>query len=117
MTTVRIKRSSTPGAIPAAGQITSGELAMNTADRALYAKDAAGTVYKLVGPPDLFAHAVSATTLYIGRLAFEDTPTSGDPADSPHWAITRISTNAAGDVTAEASATGAWSNKTNLTYS
>ena len=90
---------------------------MNTADRALYAKDSSGTVYKLVGPPDFFAHAVSSTTLYIGRLAYEDTPASGDPFDSPHWAITRISTNSAGDVTAEASATGAWSSKTSLNFS
>lgn len=115
--TVKLKRSSTAGSRPLANQLAAGELAINTADRALYAKDSTGTVYKLAGPPDLFAHAVSATTLYIGRLAYEDTPTSGDPADSPDWAITRISTNAAGDVTAEASATGAWSNKTNLTYS
>lgn len=115
--TVKIKRSSTPGSRPTANQISAGELAINTADRALYAKDSTGTVYKLAGPPDLFAHAVSATTLYIGRLAFEDTPATGDPADSPDWAITRISTNAAGDVVSEQSATGAWSNRASLSYS
>lgn len=115
--TVKLKRSSTAGSRPTANQISAGELAINTADRALYAKDATGLVFKLAGPPDLFAHAVSATTLYIGRLAYEDTPPTGDPADSPDWAITRISTNAAGDVTAEASAIGQWSNKQNLTYS
>ena len=116
-TVIKLLRTTVPGRVPTAGQIAAGSLAMNTADRALYAKDSSGTVYKLAGPPDLFAHAVSSTTLYLGRLAYEDTPATGDPADSPDWAITRISTNAAGDVTAEASATGAWSNKTNLQYS
>jgi hypothetical protein len=43
--------------------------------------------------------------------------TSGTAESSTGWSITRITTNSAGEVTSEASATGAWSNKTNLQFS
>ena len=123
MTTVRIKRSSTPGAIPTAGQIASGELALNTADRKLFAKDSTGTVFVLAAPPAadpslyLWQHAVDGANLYIGRLEWADYPaSSGSPDDVASWTIYKITTNFAGDVTAETSAIGQWSNKQNLTY-
>lgn len=121
--TVRIKRSSTAGAVPTAGQIASGELALNTADRKLFAKDSSGAVFVLAAPPAsdpslyLWQHAVDGNILYIGRLEWADYPASGSEFDVAAWTIYRITTNSAGDVTAEASATGAWSSKTTLTYS
>lgn len=120
--TVRIKRSSTAGAVPTAGQIASGELALNTADRKLFAKDSSGAVFVLAGPqasdPSLYLwqHAVDGNILYIGRLEWADYPASGSEFDVAAWTIYRITTNSAGDVTAEASATGAWSSKTTLSY-
>ena len=125
MTTVRIKRSGTPGAVPTAGQIASGELALNTADRKLFAKDSTGTVFVLAAPPAaadpslyLWQHAVDGNMLYIGRLEWADYPaSSGSPEDSSAWVIYRITTNSAGDVLSEQSATGEWSNKTQLSYS
>jgi hypothetical protein len=43
-TTVKIKRSKTPGNIPLASALDSGELAINTADGILYYKDATNVV-------------------------------------------------------------------------
>lgn len=45
--TIQIKRNSTANATPTAGQLSSGELAINTADGRLFAKNAAGTVVNL----------------------------------------------------------------------
>lgn len=42
--TFRLKRSSTPGATPAAGSLSAGELAVNTADGVVYLKKDNGTV-------------------------------------------------------------------------
>ena len=44
---ILFKRSSTPGAIPAAGQLTTGEMAVNTADGKLYTKNSNGTVVEI----------------------------------------------------------------------
>lgn len=45
--TILIKKSSTAAATPTAGQLAAGELAINTADGKLFAKNAAGTVVNL----------------------------------------------------------------------
>ena len=45
------------------------------------------------------------------------TAPTGTAESSTGWTITRIATDANGNVTAEASAIGQWSNKTNLQYS
>jgi hypothetical protein len=45
--TILIKKSSTAAAQPTAGQLSAGELAINTADGRLFAKNSAGTVVNL----------------------------------------------------------------------
>ena len=45
--TIITKNSSTAGAVPSASNLTAGELAVNTADRRLYTKDATGTVVEV----------------------------------------------------------------------
>jgi hypothetical protein len=106
--------------VPTAQQLAVGELAINLADRRLYSKDTAGSVFRLARPRDpsdyLSLSATDGTTLYIGRLAWDDYPATGPAEDSTAWTIYRITSNAAGDVTATASAVGAFSNKQNLTY-
>lgn len=53
-------RSSVAGAVPAAGQLLTGQIALNTADRALYTKSSGGSIVKIgVSPSDL---ATVATT-------------------------------------------------------
>ena len=119
-TTYQLKRTSVSGRAPAANQLAVGELAINLPDRILYSKDAGGAVFSLGSGSApvayLFSAAVSGNYLYIGRLAWSDVPDSGSAEDVAAWTIYRITTNAAGDVTSESSATGAWNNKQNLTY-
>jgi hypothetical protein len=115
---LKVKRTTVSGRIPAANQVSEGELALNLADRRLYSKDHTGEVFPLVSGPGahIFLHATDGTTLYLGRLAWTDYPSSGPAEDATAWTIYKITTNSAGDVTAETSALGAWSNKENLTY-
>jgi len=47
-TTVKIKRSTTPGNAPLASSLDSGELAINTADGILYYKDASNVVQHFI---------------------------------------------------------------------
>ena len=46
-TTIVTKNSSTASAVPAAGSLTQGELAVNVTDKRLYTKNASGTVVEL----------------------------------------------------------------------
>ena len=121
MPTLLSKRTSVVGRVPTAQQLAVGELAINLADRILYSKDTGGTVFSLgeggsAAVAYLFAAAVSGNYLYFGRLAESDIPNVGSPESATAWTIYRIVSNAAGDVTATASAVGAFSNKQNLTY-
>jgi len=121
MPTLLTKRTSVAGRVPTAQQLAVGELAINLPDRILYSKDASGTVFSLgaggAAEAYLFSAAVSGNYLYIGRLAESDIPNSGSPDNATAWTIYRITSNAAGDATATQSATGAWSNRTSLSYS
>ena len=118
---IQLLRTTVSGRVPTAAQVAVGSLAINLADRILYSKDTNGTVFSLSGGSAavayLFSAAVSGNYLYMGRLAESDIPSSGSPDDSTAWTIYRITTNSAGDVLSEQSAVGAWSNKTNLTFS
>ena len=49
MATVITKNSSTASAVPAAGSLVQGELAVNVTDKKLYTKDSGGAVVKVVG--------------------------------------------------------------------
>ena len=118
---IQLLRSTVSGRVPTAAQVAVGSLALNLADRILYSKDTNGTVFSLSGGSAavayLFSAAVSGNYLYMGRLAESDIPSSGSPDNATAWTIYRIASNAAGDVTATASATGAWSSRTSLSYS
>jgi hypothetical protein len=121
MPTLLTKRTSVVGRVPTAQQLAVGELAINLADRRLFSKDTAGSVFRLARPRDpsdyLSLSVTDGTTLYIGRLAWDDYPATGPAEDSTAWTIYKISTNSAGDVVSEQSAVGAWSNKTQLQFS
>jgi hypothetical protein len=118
---LKLLRSTVPGRVPTAAQVAEGSLALNLADRRLYSKDHLGEVFRLARPRDpsdyQLLHAVDGDHLYLGRLAWADFPASGPAEDSPAWTIYRITTDSAGNVLSEQSATGAWSNKSNLQFS
>jgi hypothetical protein len=120
-TVIKLLRSTVPGRVPTAAQVAEGSLALNLADRRLYSKDHTNEVFRIARPRDpsdyQLLHAADGDHLYLGRLAWADFPASGPAEDSTAWTIYKISTNSAGDVVAEQSATGAWSSKTSLSYS
>jgi hypothetical protein len=100
--------------------VAQGSLAINLADRRLFSKDHNNEVFRIARPRDpsdyQLLHAADGDDLYLGRLAWTDYPASGPAEDAAEWTIYKISTNSAGDVVSEQSATGAWSNKESLTY-
>ena len=49
--TIITKHSSTASSVPSAGSVTDGELALNTADVALYAKNSSGSVKSIMNNP------------------------------------------------------------------
>jgi len=66
-TVFQIKRSSVPGRVPTSSDIEIGELAINLADKILYSKDGAGTVFGISSEGN--------TTLETVLLALYDFPT------------------------------------------
>ncbi len=118
MTTIVTKKSSVAGRVPAAQDLVAGELAINLTDRRLYSKDESGEVFRLARQRDpslyLYQAATSGNYLFMGRLAWDDYPATGDADDATAWTIYRIETNSAGIAIAELSAEGAWSNRENL---
>lgn len=113
------KKSTVPGKVPASADLDPGAISINHHDRRLYARHpGTGAVYLLAESPNprVEFFDVAGDFLYFGKLALSDFPQSGSIFDSPLWDIARTTTDANGNVLAEASATGQWSNKQNLTF-
>ena len=58
--TIITKNSNTASAIPSAGSLTQGELAVNVTDKKLFTKDAVGTVVEISGVKADEANSFSA---------------------------------------------------------
>ena len=120
--TIIPKKSVQSGAIPPT--LALGEIAINHADRRLYSRNpATGEIYKLAGAKDApdrvwsFDISADGTTTYLGFLLYSDFPNTGSVYDSANWEISRTIFNASGTTSSESSASGQWSNKTNLQFS
>ena len=74
--TIQLKRSATAGAVPSAGSLSAGELAVNTADGKLFAKKDNGTVIEIGGGGGGGASEIPAGAIMMG-------PTASFP--SPAW--------------------------------
>jgi hypothetical protein len=120
-TVLKLLRTTVPGRVPTAAQVAQGSLAINLADRRLFSKDHNNEVFRIARPRDpsdyQLLHAADGNHLYLGRLAWDDYPASGPAEDSTAWTVYKITTNSAGDVVSEQSATGAWSSKESLQFS
>lgn len=120
-TVIKLLRSTVPGRVPTAAQVAQGSLAINLPDRRLYSKDHNNEVFRIARPRDpsdyQLLHAADGNHLYLGRLAWDDYPATGPAEDSTAWTIYKISTDAAGNVSSEQSAVGAWSSKESLQFS
>jgi hypothetical protein len=118
--TIIPKKSVQSGAIPPT--LALGEIAINHADRRLYSRNpATGEIYKLAGTKDapdrIWMFDLIGDTTYLGYLLYSDFPNTGSVYDATGWEISRTTFNSAGTTSSEASATGAWSSKTSLSYS
>jgi hypothetical protein len=79
--TIQIKRSSTASATPTAGQLSAGELAINTADGRLFAKNSAGTVVNLP------VTSISGQTVTPGKVTAASGAGLGTSADPANFGI------------------------------
>jgi hypothetical protein len=120
--TIIPKKSVQSGAVPTTSQLSLGEICVNHSDRRIYSRNpATGEVYRLAGageaPDRVFVFDSNGDTTFLGYLLYSDVPAIGSIYDAPDWEISRTQFSADGNSSTEASATGAWSSKTNLTYS
>ena len=116
------KKSVIPGAVPTSDQLALGGISINHTDRRIFARNpSTGEVYKLAGAKDapdrVWIFDADGDTTYLGYLLYSDVPATGSIYDAEQWEISRTIFSADGNTSTEASATGAWSNKQNLTYS
>jgi hypothetical protein len=121
MATIIPKKSTVAGKIPTTSDLGLGEICLNHADHVLYSRHpGTGAVYAIgagsAAVERFWAFALSGNTVYLASISTSDFPSSGSVYDVTTWDITKTTTNDNGDVVSESSATGAWSNKTNLTF-
>ena len=118
--TIIPKKSTVAGKIPTTTDLALGEICINHSDRRLYTRHPNGEVYKLAGageaPDRVFVFDSDGDTTYLGYLLYTDLPATGSIYDATAWEISRTSFNASGTSSTEASATGAWSDRSTLTY-
>jgi hypothetical protein len=114
------KKSTVAGKIPTTSDLALGEICVNHTDRRIYARSPHGEVYKLAGAKDapdrVFVFDAVGDTTYLGYLLYSDVPATGSIYDAAQWEISRTTFNSTGTSATEASATGAWNNRTSLTY-
>jgi hypothetical protein len=86
--TIKIKNSSTTGAVPTASDLVQGELAVNVADLGLYTENASGTIVKLNAPSidDKNTGATKNLTISTaGNLGLGVTPFANSLSKSLDW--------------------------------
>ena len=116
------KKSVLANAVPTVENLALGEICVNHTDRRLFARNpATGEVYKLAGakeaPDRLWMFDLIGDTTYLGYLLYSVFPNSGSVFDAEGWEIARTIFNSAGTTSQESSATGAWNNRSTLSYS
>jgi hypothetical protein len=94
--TIITKNNSTASAVPTAGQLQTAEIALNTADRKLFTKDATNAVVQLVGTlGNQDANNVAIDTVVKLRSALQDTGGDADKAGIMLSAFTKFIDSAA----------------------
>lgn len=103
--TIITKNSSTASAVPAAGSLVQGELAVNVTDKKLYTKDSSGTVQKLVGSlgnQEASAVAITGGTesgVAITGGTINNTPIGATTASTVRGTTVTATTGFVGDLT------------------
>lgn len=120
--TIIPKKSVQSGAVPTTSQLSMGEICVNHSDRRIYSRNpSTGEIYRLAGageaPDRVFVFDSAGDTTYLGYLLYSEVPATGSIYDAADWEISRTQFSADGNSSTESSATGAWSSKTQLSYS
>ena len=113
--TIITKNSSTASAVPAAGSLTQGELAVNVTDKKLYTKNASGTVVEITPSVALYANSAGngGVTSVNGQTGAVTLSTGGVTSlNGQTGAITNTSFDAIGDIIKAAPPYNAWGNYT-----
>jgi hypothetical protein len=121
-TTVQLYRSTTASAVPSAGNLTDGELAINTTDEKLYFKNAGGTVKLLaanITPAenggtgqssytvgDLLYASGSTTLSKLADVATGNALISGGVGVAPSWGKVGLTTHVSGTLPVANGGTG-----------
>jgi|APSaa5957512576_1039674.scaffolds.fasta_scaffold58314_2 hypothetical protein len=73
MSTILLKSSSTASSVPGSGDLSHGELAINTADQKLYSKDSGGTVFEVTSGSSAneIDGGSASTTYYSSDTSFD----------------------------------------------
>jgi hypothetical protein len=114
-----LRNSTVDGSIPT--DLVFGEVVINHTNRKIFTRNpATGETYKIAGakeaPDRIWMFDLDGNTTYLGYLLYADFGNSGSVYDAEGWEIVQTIFNAAGTTSTESSATGAWSNKQNLTF-
>lgn len=105
MSTIITKNSSTASAVPSAGDLVKGELAVNVTDKKLYTKDNSATVVKVVGSlGNQEANAVAITGGTVAGVAqtggtINNTPVGATTASTVRGTTVTATTGFTGDLT------------------
>lgn len=115
MTTIITKNSSTASAVPSAGSLVQGELAVNVTDKKVYTKDASAAVVKLVG--SLGNQEANAVAITGGSITGMSTPSNSSDVSTKSYVDGLISTGASNAAAAAASASAAATSASNASTS
>ena len=103
--TIVIKNSSTTSAVPATGDLTQGELAVNVTDKKIFTKNSSGTVVRIVGT--LGNQEASAVAITGGTITGMSSPSGSSDVSTKGYVDGLITTNAGYATAAAASASAA----------
>jgi hypothetical protein len=105
------KKSTVAAKVPTTSDLALGEIAINHADKKLYARHPSSGIVQAIGGSSayLVQAAFASPYSYIGRAPL------GTATTSSGWDITRIEVASDGSTTT-LNATGAWSNRASLSY-
>jgi hypothetical protein len=112
------KRSTQSAKVPTTSDLALGEIAINHADKKLYARHPGSGVVQEIGGGEgggggstsyIVQSDFSSPYSYIGRAVL------GTEITDAGWSITRIEISSDGSTT-KLNATGVWSNRSSLTY-
>jgi len=109
---IRPKRSNTAAAVPGAGSLLEGEIAINFADKKIFGKDSGGNVVALG------SSGLAVRSDFVSGAMYMGTAPSGSSESSAVWTIRKTVVTSAGAISTRTTATSVqWADRLTATYS